>query len=502
MPGKPVNDQQVRLYMRERQFRTQKVAAARSGFSERTARRLEADPRPPSQRRPARGRTVPDPLADIWKDELEPMLERDASIRAITLLRYLQQHYPDRFPTDRIRRTLERRVRDWRALNGPDKDIIFRQAPTPGQMALSDFTDAGGLAVTIAGEPFAHRLYHFVLAYSGWEHAGVVLGGESFTALAEHLQNALWTLGGVPAEHRTDSLSAAFKNLNRGQAEDITRRYHELCEHYGLKPSRNNPGEAHENGAVEAHHGHLKEALDQALILRGSRDFDGLDRYRRFLDRLVARRNLHRRDALRTELARLRPLPERRTTDFVEIVSPVTRTGGFQACGVFYSAPSRLIGHRLRVHIYDDRVEASLGTTPVVTHRRARGRGDGRRVHVIDYRHVIHALQRKPMALGGSVYRDGLFPREEYRRAWVALSTRLPRKDACRRMVGLLALAHEEACEAELAGLIAAELEAGRVPDPAELHRRIARRERALPDDVPVTLTPLASYDDLLGAGS
>lgn len=498
MPGKPVNDQQVRLYMRERQLHTQKVAAARAGFSERTARRIEADPRLPSQRKPLRARTVPDPLAGVWDSDILPLLERDPSIRPVTLLRHLQQRHPERFAGDSIRRTLERRVRAWRAVKGPDKDVIFRQAASPGEMALSDFTDAGELGVTIAGAPFAHRLYHFVLAYSGWEHVGIVQGGESFTALAENLQNALWSLGGVPREHRTDSLSAAFRNLGRDEAEDVTQRYRELCEHYALKASRNNPGEAHENGAVEAHHGHLKAALDQALILRASRDFDSLEAYRRFLDQLVARRNARRRDALRSELASLRALPKRRTTDFVEIVSPVTRTGGFLAYGVFYSAPSRLIGHRLRVHIYDDRIEAFLGSSHVVTHPRARARGDGRRVHVVDYRHVIHALKRKPQALAGSVYRDGLFPREEYRRAWAALGDALPRKQACKRMVGLLALAHEEACEAELAGLIAAELDAGRLPDPAGLRAGLARHGRELPADLPVALTPLASYDSLL----
>lgn len=500
LPSKPINDQQVKLYMRERRLHTQKVAAARAGLSERTARRVEADPRLPSQRQPVRGRTVPDPLGALWEQELEPMLERDPALRSITLLRYLQQHYSERFTDDRIRRTLERRVRDWRAMKGPDKDVIFRQAPVPGHMALSDFTEADSLTVTIGGERFAHRLYHFVLAYSSWEYAGIVEGGESFTALAEHLQNALWILGGVPVEHRTDSLSAAFKNLSREQAEDITLRYQALCDHYGLKPSRNNPGEAHENGAVEAHHGHLRDALDQALILRGSRDFDSIAAYRHFLDETVARRNRHRRDTLASELPSLRALPPRRTTDFTEIVAPVTRTGGFQAAGVFYSAPSRLIGHRLRIHLYDARVEAFLGNTLVVTHPRRRAGAGGPRVHVVDYRHVIHALKRKPMALAGSLYRDSLFPREEYRRAWATLDHALPRKDACKRMVALLALAHDEACEAELAGLIADALQAGALPDPAGLRTRITERARSLPADLTVVLPPLASYDSLLGA--
>jgi hypothetical protein len=487
--------------MSDRQHYSQRTAAARAGFSERTARRIDADPRLPSQRKPQRGRTVADPLEGVWQRDLQPILANDPSVQAVTLLRHLQQRYPDAFPDERVRRTLERRVRGWRALHGADKDVIFRQAPEPGRLALSDFTDASELDVTIAGAPLAHRLYHFVLAYSRWEHVGVVLGGESFTALAENLQNALWNLGGVPAEHRTDSLSAAFRNLSREQAEDITRRYCGLCEHYGLLASRNNPGEAHENGAVESHHRHLKTALDQALILRGSRDFATIADYRRFVDQLVGRRNHRRQAALHGELAALRPLPPRRTTDFTELVARVTRTGGFLVHSVFYSAPPRLIGQRLRVHVYDDRIEAYLGSTPVLSHPRARARRDGRRVHVVNYRHVIHALKRKPQALAGSVYRDGLFPRSEYAQAWQLLTAAMPRKEACRRMVGLLALAHEEACEAALAGLIADDLAAGRLPDPAPLRHKVTRQLRALPD-VSVELTTLASFDSLLEARS
>ena len=500
MPGKPVTDQQVRLYMQERPFHSRRIAAARAGFSERTARRLDGDPRLPSQRQPERGRTVPDPLAGVWQSVLLPILERDPAVQAVTLLRHLQMSDPDHFPDDRIRRTLERRVRSWRALNGAPKDVIFRQAPEPGRMALSDFTDAGELGVTVAGEPLAHRLYHFVLAYSGWEYAGVVLGGESFAALAEHLQNALWSLGGVPREHRTDSLSAAYRNLSRDEADDVTRRYEEMCSHYGLIASRNNPGEAHENGAVEAHHRHLKTALDQALILRGSRDFATLADYRHFVDQLVARRNRRREAGVRAEIAALRILPSRRTTDFVEVVARVTRTGGFLVKQVFYSAPARLIGQRLRVHVYDDRIEAWLGATHVVSHPRRRAGKDGRRIHVVDYRHVIHALRRKPQALASSVYRDSLFPRVEYANAWALMCKTLPQKQACRRMVALLALAHDEGCEAELASLIAKTLDAGVVPTAQDLRDRLERQMPPMPIDVPVALTSLASFDGLLEA--
>jgi len=498
VPGKPVTDQQARVYMTDRLHHSQRAAAARAGFSERTARRIEADPRPPSQRKSARGRTVSDPLEAVWEPVLLPILERDPAVLAITLLRHLQMTDPEAFPDDRVRRTLERRVRDWRALHGPERDVIFRQTPEPGRMALSDFTDARKLGVTISGQPLEHRLFHFVLAYSGWEHAAVVLGGESFTALAENLQNALWTLGGVPHEHRTDSLSAAYRNLDADAARDVTERYNAFCAHYGMLASRNNPGEAHENGAVEAHNNHLKVALDQALILRGSRDFADLADWRRFVDELVARRNRRREAAIRTELAALRPLPVRRTTDFTEVVARVTKTGGFLVHTVFYSAPSQLIGKRLRVHVYDDRIEAFLGATHVVTHQRQRGRRDGMRVHCVNYRHVIHALRRKPQALAGSVYRDGLFPRSEYEAAWTALSAALPRREACRRMVDLLWLAHDEGCEAELACLIAGTLAAGELPEANALQRQLEPRQRELPGDTPVTLTDLASFDALL----
>ena len=499
MAYKPITDQQVRLYMSNLQKHSQRISAAQAGFSERTARRFDADPTLPSNRKIVHGRTVADPLEGYWEDDLVPLLEKNSTLQAITLLRHLQGLHPLAFPDDRIRRTLERRVRQWRALNGPERDIIFRQTPEPGLMAQSDFTHAGELGVSIAGQPLPHLLYHFVLVYSRWEHVAVVLGGESFTALAENLQQALWSLGGAPKEHRTDSLSAAFRNLTLDQREDITRRYNAFVGHYGMEASRNNRGEAHENGSVESHNGHLKTAIEQALILRGSSDFSSLEDYRRFVDILVARRNRQRAAAVQAERAHLKPLPPRRTTDFTEIVVPVTRTGGFLVKSIFYSAPSQLIGQRLRVHLYDDRIEAFLGSTLVVSHPRARGRGDGHRVHVINYHHVIHALRRKPQALWSSIYRDSLFPRTEYAEAWKALQRELPRREACRRMVDLLFMAHDQACEAELAHLLEDDLAVGRLPDPKALLSRLNPKPMMLPRDVAVAHPSLDSFDALLG---
>lgn len=502
MAYKPITDQQLRLYMTDLQKHSQRTSAARAGFSERTARRFDVDPTFPSNRNIVHGRTVADPLEGYWENDLLPLLENDSALQAVTLLRHLQSEHPLSFPDDRIRRTLERRVRQWRALKGPERDIIFRQTPEPGYMAQSDFTHAEELDVTIAGQAFPHLLYHFVMAYSRWEHVGVILGGESFTALAENLQQALWSLGGAPQNHRTDSLSAAFRNLTVDQREDMTKRYDAFVGHYGMEASRNNRGEAHENGAVESQNRHLKKAIEQALILRGNRNFSCIEDYRRFVDTLVARRNRQRADAVQAERPHLKPLPQRRTTDFTEIVVPVTRTGGFLVKSIFYSAPSQLIGQRLRVHLYDDRIEAFLGGTLVVSHPRARGRCDGHRVHVINYHHVIHALRRKPQALWSSIYRDSLFPRTEYAAAWKVLQRDLPRRDACRQMVDLLFIAHEQACEVELAYLLAADLDAGLVPDPQALVSRLAPRHMALPADVTVVHPALDSFDALLGASA
>jgi hypothetical protein len=354
----------------------------------------------------------------------------------------------------------------------------------------------GDLGVLMAGQHLDHRLYHFRLAYSGWESAHVVLGGESFVALAEGLQNALWGLGRVPREHRSDSLSAAFRNLDRNAREDLTQRYEELCAHYGMTPTRNNPGVAHENGSIESSHGHLKKAIEDALLLRGSRDFSTLEDYRGFVDEVVERRNKRNTKQIAIERPHLLSLPARRTSDYEEELVTVTSHGGFTLRKVFYTVPSRLIGHRLRVRLYDDRLECFLGSTPIITLRRGRASASGKRGHVVDYRHVIHALRRKPMALLNLVYRDKLFPRPAFARAFDALLANDTERRACRIMVGLLALAHECACEAELAEAIDTALAAGEVPGLDALREQFKPPVGTIPDVV-VELAPLSVYNEL-----
>ncbi len=469
-------------------------AAAKAGFSSATAYRIEQDPQPPSQKAAARERRRPDPLVAVWESEIVPLLRGAPGLRPIAVFEEMLRRHPELGAG--VRRTLERRVRAWRAQHGPEREVIFRQVHEPGRLGLSDFTDMAGLGVTIAGEPLPHRLYHFRLAWSGFEHAHVVLGGESYVALAEGLQNALWALDGAPLEHRSDSLSAAFRNLEREAREDLTRRYDALCVHYGMQPSRNNLGVAHENGSIESAHGHLKKAVEDALLLRGTRDFADLVSYRRFIDEVLGRHNARRAPRIAIERTALQDLPPARAADYEDAVVTVTSSGGFVLRKVFYSVPSRLIGHRLRARLFDDRVELFLGSSHQLTMPRGRARADGRHGHVIDYRHVIHSLRRKPMALMGLVYRDQLFPRPAYARAFEALLAGLAPRPACRVMVDLLALAHERACEAELADLLDALLDAGRLPDIAELRVRFAPDAAAMPD-VTILQPSLAAYEDI-----
>ena len=479
--------------MTYRQTFPPETAAAKAGFSTASAYRIEADPRLPSQKKEPRGRRRPDPLAPYWDAEVLPILNAAPDIRVIGVLEELRRRHHDLNPN--IRRTLERRINAWRALNGPERDVIFRQEHEPGRMGLSDFTDASALGVTIAGVALDHRLYHFRLAFSGFEHAEIVLGGESFVALAAGLQNALWALGGTPKEHRTDSLSAAFRNLDANAQQDLTMRYASLMRHYGMEPSRNNAGIAHENGSIESAHGHLKQALLDALLLRGTRDFPDLQSYRAFLDEIIGRRNANRRKRIALEKQALSALPKGRTADFEEKIIPVTSSGGFILRRVFYTVPSRLIGHRLRVRIFDDRLECFLGATPVVTLQRGQAVSDNKGGHVVDYRHVIHALRRKPMALANLVYRDQLFPREAYRKAFDALRDHYDMRQACKVMVELLMLAHERACEAELAEAIQADIDAGRLPDLSAL--RAGFRPEATPiPSVIVELAALNTYNE------
>ena len=305
----------------------------------------------------------------------------------------------------------------WRVKSGPDCEVFFPQTHVPGEQGQSDFTDMRELEVVIAGEPFAHLLYHFVLTYSNWESVSIC-PSESFEALSAGMQTAFWRLGGVPIEHRTDNLSAATHELAESRGRKFTERYRELIDHYGLRASRNFPGNAHENGDVESANGRLKNAIDQRLRLRGSRAFASREAYEGFLDSLRTGAQCHPR---RTDRRGTTCICGRcrcgHCPSYRESYATVSRASAVRVLKHCYSVSSRLIGHRLRVRLHADIVELHHRGERVAVMDRIIGSGK----HRIDYRHIIHTLVRKPGAFRRYVFREALFPSLDFRRAYDAL---------------------------------------------------------------------------------
>lgn len=492
-----VKTQQVRVYMSNRnKGHSQVTAAAKAGFSERSGRRVENGECMPDNPKPRHWRTRKDPFAAVWDSEIVPRLEEAPKLQAGTVLEYLQKRYPGTYPSSLLR-TLQRSIKRWRALAGPEKEIIFRQKHQPGLLGLSDFTTLKNVSITLQGQPFSHILYHYRLAYSGWCYVKVTQGGESFPALAEGLQNALQRLGGTPQEHRSDSLAAAYKNLNQAEQDDLTERYQAFCQHYAMTPTRNNPGKSHENGSVESPHGHLKNRIEQQLLLRGSTDFKSVSAYQHWLDEIVAGINRGHQAKLDSERPYLQALPKAKAVDYNEIMVRVTREGTINVALTVYSVSPRLLGEHLKIHLYDDRLIAWLGTDYLFTYPRVRAEAGKRRARCINYRHLIGNLKKKPMAFYRSQYRDDLLPNANYHALWQHFDEHLAPRPACKLMVGCLALAAEHDCEHALADHLLQQTQSGHIPDLLSLQRRFGNSPPPQPDQQ-LPQPSAASYDMLL----
>lgn len=484
-------DAEVQLLLRERQKgRTQVQAAARAGMSERTARKYEQAGALPSQlKRPRTHRTRPDPFLDDWP-WIVTQLERDNALQAKTLFELLCAQQPGRYQPAQLR-TLQRHIKTWRALHGPEQEVYFPQVHTPGRLAQSDFTHMTDLGVTLGGLLFPHLLYHLVLTYSNVEAVSLCFA-ESFESLAEGLERCVWQIGGVPQQHRTDQLSAAVHQLDQAGRHDFTARYQALMAHYGMQPTTNTAGEAHQNGDVEQAHYRFKQAVDQALRVRGSRDFADRAAYERFLHELVRQRNLTRAARFAAEQQALRPLPAAPLHPCRELRVRVSRFSTIHVLENTYSVPSRLIGTTLTVRLRAETVEAYIGTRLVCTMPRL----SGRQQHRIHYQHVIWSLVRKPGAFAAYRYRDDLFPTLTFRRAYDTLCEQRPER-ADREYVRLLHLAAttvETDVEAALTLLLDS-----RTPPTFDAVRELVR-EPQIPA-VPQLSTPpldLAIYDQLL----
>ncbi len=497
-----LRDDEVReLHELRGRGRTFPRIAAKLGCSKGTVRRyVRAGPGslPSAMKKPRDWKTREDPFADVWA-MVVPWLEAEADpeepcpeeFEAKTLFDWLCDESPGKFQEGQLR-TFQRRVRDYRALHGRKKEVFFSQLHRPGEKAESDFTEMKSVGITIAGVPFDHLVYHFVLDYSNWEYVEIAVS-ESYAALSQGIQNALWTLGGVPGEHRTDNLTAATHDLRKEGGRAFNERFLGLVNHYDMTPSRNNAGKGHENGDVEKGHDVFKRAVRQRLLLRRSRDFASRAEYEQFLQSVVARKNGRRTVRFEEERLTLKRLPARRLDDVQVVEAVVTKWSTVHVLRNTYSVPSRLIGYDVKIHVHAEHLEVYYGSTLDERIERLRGAHGVR----INYRHLIHSLITKPGAFADYRYREELFPSVVFRRAYDALRAAVPHR-ATLEYLRVLKLA-AETLETGVASALEKLLADGQVPDGEQVKQLVAPTPIACPT-VAVSEPEIKEYDELLEA--
>lgn len=473
----------------------QQAAAAASGMSERSARKWQRGALPSETKVARTWRTRADPLEGVFDEVVVPWLEADDErvLEARTLLLELRKKHPERFADDSVLRTLQRRVEHWRALHGPERTVYFPQVHPAGREAAFDFTDASDLGVTIAGVLLTHLLFVMVLPSSGWMWA-CVAASESFEALLRGIQGALWALGGVPEVLRSDNLSAATHELQHSKGRALTRLYKGLLDHYGARSTRIRPGESHENGSAEKSNDLIVCWVRQALVLRGSRDFDTRAGYEAFVLAVIEeRRNGPRRDRIAEERRHLRALPSAPLPEWTEWDLRVTCWSTLNLRDRIYSVPSRLREMRVKVRLYVDRVEVYYGQKLTATMPRL----VGTQMHRINYRDIIWSLVRKPGAFARYRFREELFPTLVFRRAYDALVA----QHGVRADVEYVRVLHLAAStlESEVEAVLTALLEEAAPFDYGVVRDRVAPVRAAVPD-LSIGAPDLTPYDALLSA--
>ncbi len=464
-------------------------AAMKAGMDRKTARKYLREGQLPSESCvPRTWRTRDDPFETDWP-ALEARLKDAPELEAKVLFEDLMERHPGRYQPGQLR-TLQRRIRRWRAQQGPDKRVFLAQAHRPGEAMQTDFTHGTELGVTIAGAPFPHLLCHPVLPYSNWEWV-TVCRSESMAALRGGVQAAIFRLGRSPEFHQTDNSSAATHDLG-DRKRAFNRDYESLVEHLGMKPRKTGVGEKEQNGDVEALNGALKRRVRQRLLLRGNADFESVEVYERWLQDIVDRANLTRNDRVREELNAMRPVAVSRLPEYSEIRVRVNSRGTISVRRNIYSVPSRLRDEEVRARIYDDRIEVwYAGELQLSTERL---KGEGR--HRVDYRHVIWSLVRHPGGFARYRYRDDLFPSSIFRDAFDALQSDRPGRPAdieYLRILHLSASTFESTVEAACNRLLAE----GHVPLADRVKALVAPVQAEVPEMPPMAVD-LATYDVLL----
>lgn len=432
-----VSDNQIKKLRKLLQMgQTLENAAMQTNMSEKTARKYRDNctlPREtPNQRQ---YNTRSNPFEEVWEEVVE-LLENNSGLEAKTIFNWLQLRYPGKYQDGQLR-TLQRKVRQWQATEGPEKEIFFTQEHHPGRLAQSDFTHADKIGITISGAPFSHLLYHFVLVYSNWEYLNVCFS-ESFESLSEGLQSALWKLGKVPHGHCTDRLSSAVSNLSN--PKEFTQRYSALLRHYKVTGRKTGAAKPNENGDVEQSHYRFSNALDQALMLRGSHDFASRKEYERFLLLFMNQRNQGRVQRLNEEYEQMHALPTKRLDAFKKLKVRVRQGSTIRVEKNTYSVHSRLRDEQVTVIVRAEWLEVFHGQKQI--HHLPRLRGENQ--HRIDYRHIIKWLVRKPGAFDNYVYREAMFPSTLFRITYDMLCEQQGEKQGAKEYLAILKLAADE----------------------------------------------------------
>jgi transposase len=465
-------------------------AAARAEMDRKTARKYLKVGLLPSQMKKAHTwRTREDRLA-AFTAEIEGILRNNFAMEGKTIFEHLNRKYEGNLKTSDLR-TIQRRIKLWRVVDGPSKEVMFSQIHRPGEQAQSDFTYMNELAITIGGQPFPHLLYHFVLEYSNWENARICFS-ESYEALSSGMQDSFWKLGTVTAKHRTDRLSAAVNNLSNLQ--EFTARYQGLMAHYGLEATRNNAGVAHENGDIESSNGKLKNAIDQELMMRGSRNFAAQEQYEQFVNEILRRRNSLRRDKVVEDLKAMRPLPDNRLEDCSRVDVPVSRFSTINVKHNIYSVDSRMIGEVANVKVTAQTLEVWYGGKCLETLPRLSGEGG----HLINYRHIIDSLVRKPGAFASYKYREALFPTTTFRVAYDDLRIHQP-GSSDRQYLQILNLAAKESQDKVQQALDSLIRKGERITALA-IKEALESEQPPAPYHTHVDPVDLAGYDSLIGS--
>lgn len=475
--------------------RTLEELAAKAGMHEQTARKYKRSGKLPTQlKQQHTWRTRKDPFAEDWDSTIKPLLELNSGLEAKTIFEYLQREKQG-FYQDGQLRTLQRRIKTWRALEGPEQEVMFTQVHHPGILGQSDFTHMNGLGITIGAVPFPHMIYHFVLTYSNWE-TGTVCFSESFESLSLGIQNALWTLGAVPKYHQTDRLSAAAQNT--GGQREFTRAYQELLDHYSLKGRKTNPNSPHENGDVEQRHYRFTRALDQRLMLRGSRDFESRKDYELFLKSFFKELNMGRQAKLEEEFAVMRDLPiAGRLESAKEFTVTVRQNSTIRIQHNVYSLPSRLIGYKVKVIVHAEYLAVWYDRKCIEKIPRLRGEGK----HDVKYYHVIDSLIKKPGAFENYKYREDMFPSSYFRIAYDILQKQHSPAVAVKEYLAILYMAAyqgEDRVESALISSLNPEMHvcAATIKDIMRFWQCELMPKRT---DVTIDQVDLRSYDELLG---